>query len=169
MNNKPAAGGSLMETIQALTAATLQFSHLNCICARLNPPLVVGNPLKKSPFLPPFQNQGKWDTLYMFMTSLDDPSAVIARPGGHIIAPRKGERVGDVSNVTFCHGWVHMPDGTVFIYYGGSDTRCYVARSTLDKLVDWCLNTPEDGLTTRGCVNQRLALIRANRAILSKS
>ncbi|MCC5025312.1 MAG: hypothetical protein J6386_22135 [Candidatus Synoicihabitans palmerolidicus] len=25
--------------------------------------MVVGNPLKKSAFLPPFQNQGKWDTL----------------------------------------------------------------------------------------------------------
>ena len=102
---------------------------------------------------------------YMFMTALDDPSRVIASPGGHIISPRKGERVGDVSNVTFCNGWVLQPDNTVLIYYGGSDTRCYVVRSTLDKLVDWCLNTPEDGKTTRGVVDQRLALIRANRAL----
>ncbi len=101
----------------------------------------------------------------MFMTSLEDPSRVIARPGGHLIAPRKGERVGDVSNVVFSNGWVLMPDGTVLIYYGGSDTRCYVARSTLDQLVDWCLHTPEDGLTTRGVVDQRLALVRANRKL----
>lgn len=105
---------------------------------------------------------------YMFMTSLEDPSKVIASPGGHIIAPRKGERVGDVSNVAFCNGWVLKPDNTVLIYYGGSDTRCYVVRSTLDKLVDWCLHTPEDGLTTRGVVDQRLALIRANRALRKK-
>jgi 4-O-beta-D-mannosyl-D-glucose phosphorylase len=52
----------------------------------------------------------------------------------------------------------------VLIYYGGSDTRCYVARSTVAKLVDWCLHTPEEGLTSRGCVDQRLALIRANQA-----
>jgi len=57
---------------------------------------------------------------------------------------------------------------TVLIFYGGSDTRCYVARSTLDKLVDWCLHTPEDALTTRRAVEQRLALIRANRAILGR-
>ncbi len=105
---------------------------------------------------------------YMFMADLDDPSKIIARPGGHLIAPRGTERVGDVSNVAFCNGWVEMPDGTVLIYYGASDTRCYVARSTVDKLVDWCLNTPEDGLTTRGCVDQRLALIRANREVLGK-
>ncbi len=105
---------------------------------------------------------------YMFMADLNDPSKIIARPGGHLIAPRKGERVGDVSNVAFCNGWVEMPDGTVLIYYGGSDTRCYVARSTVDKLVDWCLHTPEDGLTTRACVDQRLALIRGNRALRAR-
>jgi 4-O-beta-D-mannosyl-D-glucose phosphorylase len=106
--------------------------------------------------------------LYMFMTSLDDPSKIIARPGGHFLAPYEGERIGDVSNVTFTNGWVRLPDDTVLIYYGGSDTRCYVARSTVAKLTDWCLNTPEDALTTRKAVDQRLALIRANRAILGR-
>jgi 4-O-beta-D-mannosyl-D-glucose phosphorylase len=103
--------------------------------------------------------------LYMFMTSLEDPSKVIARPGGYFLAPYEGERVGDVSNVTFTNGWVRLKDDTVLMYYGGSDTRCYVARSTVAKLVDWCLNTPEDGLNTRACVDQRLALIRRNRAL----
>jgi 4-O-beta-D-mannosyl-D-glucose phosphorylase len=53
----------------------------------------------------------------------------------------------------------------VLIYYGGSDTRCYVARTTVAKLIDWCLHTPEDALTTRRAVDQRLALIRANQAL----
>jgi 4-O-beta-D-mannosyl-D-glucose phosphorylase len=104
-------------------------------------------------------------TIYMFMTSLEDPAKVIARPGGHIISPRFSERLGDVSNVTFTNGWVRLPDDTVIMYYGGSDTRCYAARSSVAKLVDWCLNTPEDALTTRKAVDQRLALIRANRAL----
>ncbi len=105
--------------------------------------------------------------LYMFMTSLEDPTKVIARPGGHFLAPYGGEGFGDVSNVTFTNGWVQLPDKakTVLIYYAGSDTRCYVARTSVDKLVDWCLNTPEDALTTRRSVDQRLALIRANRAL----
>ncbi len=105
--------------------------------------------------------------LYMFMTALEDPSKVIARPGGHFLAPYEGERVGDVSNVTFSNGWVQLPDKakTVLIYYGASDTRCYVARSTVDKLVDWCLHTPEEAFTTCKSVDQRLALIRANRTL----
>ena len=105
--------------------------------------------------------------LYAFMTALDDPKKIIAHPGGHFLAPYEGERIGDVSNVTFTNGWVELSDGTVLIYYGGSDTRCYVARTTVDKLVDWCLHTPEDGLTTRCCLDQRLALIRRNQQILS--
>jgi 4-O-beta-D-mannosyl-D-glucose phosphorylase len=106
--------------------------------------------------------------VYLFMTSLEDPSKVIARPGGHFLAPHEGERVGDVSNVTFTNGWVRLKDDTVLLYYGGSDTRCYVVRSTVAKLVDWCLNTPEDALTTRNAVDQRLALIRANRRTNSR-
>jgi 4-O-beta-D-mannosyl-D-glucose phosphorylase len=103
----------------------------------------------------------------MFMTSLEDPSKVIARPGGHFLAPHGTEGIGDVSNVTFTNGWVELPDKqrTVLMYYGGSDTRCYVARSTVAKLVDWCRHTPEDALTTRKAVDQRLALIRANKAL----
>lgn len=105
--------------------------------------------------------------LYMFMTSLTDPTQIIARPGGYFLAPNEGEGFGDVSNVVFSNGWVQLPDKakTVLIYYGGSDTRCYVARTTTDKLVDWCMHTPEDVGTTRGSVDQRLALIRANRAL----
>jgi 4-O-beta-D-mannosyl-D-glucose phosphorylase len=108
--------------------------------------------------------------LYMFMTSLKDPSTVIARPGGYFLAPHGSEGFGDVSNVTFTNGWVQLADEakTVLIYYGGSDTRCYVARSTLDRLVDWCLHTPEDALTSRRAVDQRLALIRANKAVLGR-
>jgi 4-O-beta-D-mannosyl-D-glucose phosphorylase len=108
--------------------------------------------------------------LYMFMTSLADPSRVIARPGGYFLAPYGTEGVGDVSNVTFTNGWVELGDraGTVLIYYGGSDTRCYVVRTSVARLVDWCLHTPEDALTSRGAVDQRLALIRANRALLRR-
>ena len=107
--------------------------------------------------------------LYLFMTSLEDPSRVIARPGGHFLAPYGGEGLGDVSNVTFSNGWVELPDKnrTVLIYYGGSDTRCYVARTSVERLVDWCLRTPEDALTTRRAVEQRLELIRKNHAVLA--
>jgi 4-O-beta-D-mannosyl-D-glucose phosphorylase len=102
----------------------------------------------------------------MFMTSLEDPTRVIARPDGHFLAPYESERVNDVSSVVFANGWVVLPDHTVLIYYAGSDTRCYVARSSVDRLVDWCLHTPEDGLTTRRCLEQRQALIQASLAFI---
>ncbi|VGO17225.1 4-O-beta-D-mannosyl-D-glucose phosphorylase [Pontiella desulfatans] len=102
--------------------------------------------------------------LYLFMTAPDDPSRVIHRPGGHFIAPLGVERVGDVSNVVFSNGWILRDNGEVLIYYASSDTRLHVAASTIDRLVDYCINTPEDPLTTRGCLEQRQALIRRNRA-----
>lgn len=103
--------------------------------------------------------------LYLFMTALEDPARIIARPGGYLLAPCEGERIGDVSNVVFSNGWVALPDGTVLLYYASSDTRCHVARSSLERLVDYCLHTPPDGETSRGALEQRLALIASNRAV----
>lgn len=100
--------------------------------------------------------------LYMFMTDLQDPSKVIHTPAGHLIGPEGEERVGDVSNVVFSNGWVARPDGTVFIYYGSSDTRMHVATSTVGKLVDYCMHTPEDEYRSAASVNQRVELIKNN-------
>jgi 4-O-beta-D-mannosyl-D-glucose phosphorylase len=101
--------------------------------------------------------------LYLYMTDLEDPSRLIASPGGYFMAPEGEERVGDVSNVLFSNGWIADNDGTVFIYYASSDTRLHVAVSTLDKLVDYCLNTPEDGLRSAASVETLNKLIESNK------
>lgn len=101
--------------------------------------------------------------LYLLVTDLNDPTKVIAKPGGYFIAPQGEERVGDVGNVTFANGWIDREDGRVFIYYASSDTRCHVATTTIDHLVDYAFNTPPDGLSTRACVQQRNDLISRNQ------
>jgi 4-O-beta-D-mannosyl-D-glucose phosphorylase len=103
--------------------------------------------------------------LYIFLSDLKDPSKVIASPGGYFLAPWETERVGDVSNVTFTNGWCAKSDGTVFIYYASSDTRMHVATSSVEKLLDYALNTPEDRLTSRGSLETRMALIQKNRKL----
>ena len=107
--------------------------------------------------------------LYMFMTSLEDPTKIIHRPAGHLIAPKGGERVGDVSNVVFSNGWIVKENGDVLIYYASSDTRMHVATSTIDKLVDYCVNTPEDGLRSGASVSARIDLIRKNLQIMGSA
>jgi 4-O-beta-D-mannosyl-D-glucose phosphorylase len=56
----------------------------------------------------------------------------------------------------------------VFIYYASSDTRMHVATSTIDQLVDYCMNTPEDGLTTAESVKTLNSLIDRNLAFINK-
>ncbi len=99
--------------------------------------------------------------LYMFMTDLKNPSNVIYKPAGHFISPEGEERVGDVSNVVFSNGWVEQ-QGNVFIYYASSDTRMHVATTTTKKLMDYCMNTPEDEYKSHLNVKQRVALIHSN-------
>jgi 4-O-beta-D-mannosyl-D-glucose phosphorylase len=104
---------------------------------------------------------------YLFMTSLEDPAKTIFEPGGYFIAPVGDERVGDVSNVAFSNGWVARQNGDVLIYYASADTRCHVATTTVDKLLDYCMNTPADALRSFACVEQRIAMIEDNLALLS--
>lgn len=104
--------------------------------------------------------------LYAFMTDLDEPWRVTHEPGGHLLAPKGGERVGDVSNVAFSCGWIPRDDGELFIYYASSDTRCHVATTTVERLVDYCRNTPTDPKRSAACVQQRIDLIDRNLALM---
>jgi 4-O-beta-D-mannosyl-D-glucose phosphorylase len=101
--------------------------------------------------------------LYMYMTALDDPTRVIAQPGGYLIAPQDSEYVGDVMNVAFSNGWIATAEGQVFIYYASADTRMHVATSTIAQLVDYCMNTPEDGYSSAASVQNIMRLIEKNR------
>jgi 4-O-beta-D-mannosyl-D-glucose phosphorylase len=100
--------------------------------------------------------------LYLFLCDLKEPSRVIKSPGGYFLAPEGEERVGDVSNVVFANGWVARSNGDVFIYYGSSDTRTHLATTTVPKLLDYVMNTPEDPLRSSLCVAQRCKLIKGN-------
>ncbi len=104
--------------------------------------------------------------LYLLVCDLDHPERVTHRPGGYFLAPQGEERVGDVSNVAFSNGWVARDSGEVFIYYGSSDTRMHVVTSTVDKLIDYAMNTPADPLRSRACVEQRHALIGKNLGVM---
>ncbi len=90
--------------------------------------------------------------LYLFVTDLAHPDQIIAEPAGHFMAPKGIERVGDVSNVLFSNGWIADPDGTVYIYYASSDTRMHVALSSIDRLIDYCFNTAQDGFRSAASV-----------------
>lgn len=122
--------------------------------------------------------------LYMYMTSLEEPWREIATPGGIFMVPQGEEYIGDVMNVLFSNGWIadfndnanddmhggamHSMSDKVFIYYASSDTRMHVATSTVGQLVNYCMNTPSDGLTTGASVQTRNALIDKNLAFLGK-
>ncbi|MDR3303186.1 MAG: glycosidase [Treponema sp.] len=100
--------------------------------------------------------------IYAFVTALGDPRTVIAAPAGYLIAPQGDERVGDVSNVVFTNGAIAEANGRLLIYYASSDTRLHVAVSTVERLLDYSFHTPPDALTSRGSVEQRIALIHGN-------
>lgn len=107
--------------------------------------------------------------LYLFVTDRDEPWKVIHDPGGYLIAPKGEERVGDVSNVVFSNAWICEDDGSVHIYYASSDTRMHVAKTSVNRLLDYAKHTPEDGLRSHVSVQQRLDLIRKNKKYIHEN
>ena len=105
--------------------------------------------------------------LYMFMTDVNDITKVIHKPGGYFMAPEGDERVGDVSNVLFSNGWIMDEDGTVFIYYASSDLKMHVAVSSVEKLLDYVMNTPEDGFASDASVHTVMNIIEKNGTLES--
>jgi 4-O-beta-D-mannosyl-D-glucose phosphorylase len=100
--------------------------------------------------------------LYLFVTDLADPSKIIYKPAGYFMAPHEEERIGDVSNVLFSNGWITEDDGTVLIYYASSDTRQHVAVSTIGRLLDYVMNTAEDGFRSATSVETLNQIIDNN-------
>ena len=106
--------------------------------------------------------------LYAYATATDHPEKVIAEPGGLLLGPLGWERTGDVSNVVFSNGAIVKENGEIYLYYAGSDTRVYVATTTVEKLADYIFHTPEDAGRSVLCVRQRCAMIDRNLEILEK-
>jgi 4-O-beta-D-mannosyl-D-glucose phosphorylase len=107
--------------------------------------------------------------LYMFMTELNDITKIIHQPAGYFIAPEGNERVGDVSNVVFCNGWIADDDGTVYIYYASSDTRMHVATSSVERLLDYMINTPQDEFNSYASASVVTKIAEDNNEYLAKS
>lgn len=103
--------------------------------------------------------------LYLFLTDLADPTRILNKPAGYFLAPDGEERIGDVNNVAFSNGWIVDEDGSVFIYYGSSDTRMQVATSSLDQLLDYVIHTSPDGYRSAASVQTLNTIINRNLAL----
>ncbi len=68
--------------------------------------------------------------------------------------------------MAFCNGAVLREDGTVYVYYASSDTRCHVATTTVERLLDYVKHTPEDPLRSPACVQQRRQMIARNLEVM---
>lgn len=113
-----------------------------------------------------FTDAGLRSVLYTFMTDLNNPVKVLYEPGGYFLAPEGKERMGDEGNKVFSNGWVARKDGTLLIYYSSSDTRIHVASTTIEKVMDYMMNTPPDGRDTRTTTEQRMEMIKNNMQFL---
>ena len=106
--------------------------------------------------------------LYLFMTDLEDIKKIIYKPAGYFLAPEGEERIGDVSNVVFSNGWIMDDDGTIYLYYASSDTRMHVATTTVEKLLDYVVNTAPDGLHSHTSLQVLNQLIKNNLSLMGE-
>ena len=78
---------------------------------------------------------------------LADPATVIGVADDWILEPTDPwELAGYVNNVVFTCGAVPEIDGTVKIYWGGSDKVMCVGTAKIDDLLDLCLKNPRPAI-----------------------
>ncbi|MBN2652624.1 MAG: glycoside hydrolase family 130 protein [Spirochaetales bacterium] len=111
--------------------------------------------MKIGPGATPFKTKEGWLNIYhgVFPTmsgavyrlgvalhKLDDPSVILGVGDDFILQPEDPwELSGYVDNVVFTCGAVDEEDGTVKIYWGGSDKVMCVGEADIQTLVDMCL------------------------------
>jgi len=86
-----------------------------------------------------------WQKTYragVMLLDLDDPSRVIAQPKAPLMSPEADYETDPTRrpNVVFPTGAIVEADGEVKIYYGAGDRCVALATSTVDELLDFCLN-----------------------------
>jgi predicted GH43/DUF377 family glycosyl hydrolase len=76
----------------------------------------------------------------------DNPAAsIVGRSNIPVLSPRElYERVGDISNIVFSCGAVLEEDASIKLYYGTSNNCLYVGTTTLDEIIDTCLQSKKD-------------------------
>lgn len=81
----------------------------------------------------------------MVMLDLENPAKVTHRYDNWVLGPSADyEVVGDVSNVIFPCGAVHLPDtDELRVYYGAADTCVAMASARFSRLVERLLDSPE--------------------------
>ena len=107
--------------------------------------------LKVGAGVPPIKTEKGWliiyhgvsdDKVYRAGAALLDlkrPSRIIGRTKSPILEPEEPyERFGDVNNVVFPTG-ACVVDNELFVYYGGADKVCCLAKANIDALVDYIL------------------------------
>lgn len=65
-------------------------------------------------------------------------------------------------------GAIVDPEGNMFVYYASADTRLQVISTTVNKMVDYCMNTPRDGYSTHTSVENICNLIDANKGFYTE-
>lgn len=75
------------------------------------------------------------------LLDLEKPWKVIAAPESFLLAPEMiYECIGQTPNVVFTGGGITLNDGSLYIYYGGADTCMCLATTTINDLLQFCIN-----------------------------
>jgi predicted GH43/DUF377 family glycosyl hydrolase len=76
----------------------------------------------------------------------ENPAApIVGRSNIPVLSPRElYERVGDISNIVFSCGAVFEKDSSIKLYYGTSNNCLYVGTTTLEEIIETCMQSTKD-------------------------
>ncbi len=105
--------------------------------------------------------------LHVFLTDLDNPSKILAQPGGHFLELNEKDKSSPALRMLHSNGWAMFKD-KVYLYYTNLDNRVRVVSIPLDRLLDYVVNTPQNQIDASTGLKMRLEMIDQNQTFMNK-
>lgn len=105
--------------------------------------------------------------LQVFLTDLNDPSKILAQPGGHFLELNEKDKSSPALRMLHSNGWA-MFNNKVYLFYTNLDNRVKVVSTPLDRLLDYVTNTPQNQIDASTGLKMRLEMIDQNQTFMDK-
>lgn len=105
--------------------------------------------------------------LQVILTDLNNPSKILAQPGGHFLELNEKDKSTPALRMLHSNGWAVFKD-KVYLYFTNLDNRVQVVSIPLERLLDYVVHTPQNQTDASTGLKMRLEMIEQNQAFMNK-
>jgi 4-O-beta-D-mannosyl-D-glucose phosphorylase len=105
--------------------------------------------------------------LQVYLSDLNDPSKILAQPGGHFLELNEKDKSSPALRMLHSNGWTVFKD-KVYLYYTNLDNRVQVVSTPLARLLDYVAHTAQNQTDAATGLKLRMEMIDHNQGFMQR-